>query len=287
MMHTVFLLINTVIVLDVLYLYLIMPRIPRRHDETVFKKGSLFAHRGLFDNAAGVPENSLRAFEKAAAMGVGIELDVQLSADGVPVVFHDAALTRMCGEEQKVTKLSLSELKKYSLLDTDETIPTLEEALGVIRGRVPLLVEIKMETASPEVCRKADRILSSYSGPYCMESFNPFACLWYRIRRPQVLRGQLSDGFYRDAAFRRPKYYAFAVALSFLLLDFLSRPDFIAYNYDYKNNISRRLCRRLFRGWSAAWTIKSEEQLEKAAPHFDVCIFDSFMPSQVAQQQFG
>ncbi len=279
-MHTVFLLINTVIVLEFFYLYLIMPRIPRRHDEAVFRKGSLFAHRGLYDNSSGIPENSLVAFERAAALGYGIELDVQLSSDGVPVIFHDATLKRMCGDDRKVTKLSLSELRQYSLLDTQEKIPTLEEALGIIGGRVPVLVEIKMDTADPKVCRKADRVLSSYSGSYCIESFNPFACLWYRLRRPGILRGQLSDGFCKDAAFRKPKYYAAAVILSFLLLDFLSRPDFIAYNYDYKNNISRRLCSRLFRGWSAAWTIKSEEQLRNAAPHFDVYIFESFTPSR-------
>ncbi len=256
-----------------LYFLMIMPRMTGRPDTAPFVKW-MYAHRGLHDNSGEAPENSLAAFEKAVEAGFGIELDVQLSKDGIPVVFHDYTLKRICGVEGKVCDLNLEELRRLTLCGSDQRIPTFEEALELVDGRVPLIVELKIERTDTSVCPAADRLLSEYQGMYCIESFNPLGVLWYRRNRRRVVRGQLSDAFYREG-----EYMGFlAFFLQNLLFNWLGKPDFVAYNHKHPRMLSRSLCRGLYRSTAAAWTIKSREELEAAKKHFDIFIFDSFMP---------
>lgn len=107
--------------LGVLYMLAIMPRIFNRPDTTLFKK-VYFAHRGLHDNASDAPENSMAAFRKAAEAGLGMELDVQVTKDGVPVIFHDFKLERICGVEGKVVNCTYEELQAYTLSQSNERI---------------------------------------------------------------------------------------------------------------------------------------------------------------------
>ena len=171
------------ICLAALYVFLMHPRI-RRADSSPFL-GTFFAHRGLHDNNHQIPENSLAAFQRAVDAGYGIELDVQLSADQIPVVFHDATLGRMCGIDRRVNELTFAELRQLSLVNTKEHIPSFQEALALVNGKVPLLVELKMEHLDFDIPREADALLSEYSGDYCIESFHPAALDWYRKNRPQ------------------------------------------------------------------------------------------------------
>lgn len=265
------------LVLVLLYLLSIMPRMSGRPDLSPFDT-RLFAHRGLHDNASGAPENSMPAFRKAVERGFGIELDVQTTKDGVPVVFHDFTLRRACGAAGKVCDYTYEQLQGFTLFKSSQRIPTLEEFLGMVQGQVSLIIEFKAEYKDMTVCRKADPVLRAYAGSYCIESFNPLVLFWFRKHHPEVMRGQLSDGFTHLEQFRGLRRKILMFPLQFLNLNFLSKPDFIAYNCKYENNISRRLCRKLFRSKAAAWTIKNEEQLSEAAPHFDVYIFDSFIP---------
>jgi glycerophosphoryl diester phosphodiesterase len=101
------------------------------------------AHRGLHDQAAGVPENSLAAFRAAADAGYAMEFDVRLSADGIVMVFHDAKLKRLTGRPGLVAETPSAALRQLHLHGTGETIPTLTQVLQVIAGRVPLLIEVK------------------------------------------------------------------------------------------------------------------------------------------------
>jgi glycerophosphoryl diester phosphodiesterase len=259
------------------YLYTIMPRLLHKPDKQAFET-HFFAHRGLHRNGTAMPENSLPAIRKAAEEGYGIEFDIQVTKDGVPVVFHDFTLHRMCGQRGRVCDYTLEELRKFHLLDCGEKIPTFAEALAAVDGRVPLIIEMKVEYADLRVCRAADRLLRDYHGVYCLESFNPLVLLWYRKNRPDVMRGQLSDGFVFQREFRTPVKLAPGLIIQFLCTNFVTRPDFIAYNHKYQSNLSRRLWHRLFRGKAAAWTVKSEEDLKRAKKHFDVFIFDSFIP---------
>lgn len=264
-----------VLALAFIYLMMIMPRMTGRPDAAPFRKW-LYAHRGLHDNASDAPENSMLAFRKAVEAGFGIELDVQMTKDGVPVVFHDYTLKRVCGVEGKVYQRTYEELQQLSLYGTDQKIPRFEDVLKLVDGRVPLIVELKIESTDVSVCPAADKLLSEYEGMYCIESFNPLGVFWYRRNRRKVVRGQLADAFHKVGEYKGPLYFL----LQNLLFNWLGKPDFIAYNHKYPGMLSRSLCRRLYRSTAAAWTIKSQEELDEAEKHFDIYIFDSFLPKR-------
>ena len=127
-------------VISVVIYFLVLVRPPKKTAPDESLKCD-YAHRGLHDDSA--PENSLQAFENACRAGYGIELDVQLSRDGVVMVFHDYSLLRMTGCDKKLSELDATELTALSLKNTAETIPTFEQVLSLVDGRVPLLVELK------------------------------------------------------------------------------------------------------------------------------------------------
>jgi len=254
-----------------LYLFLIAPRMWKRADRKPFMNYH-YAHRGLFDNASDAPENSLLAFQRAIDAGYGIELDLQLSKDDKLVIFHDATLERMCGIKGKVWDYTLKELQQMKLAGSDQTIPTFEDFLKIVDGKVPFILEFKLDRAQTKVCQLANEKLKNYKGIYCIESFHPLALLWYRKHRPDVLRGQLSEELFRDKKYKGKLIYT---ATSFLLFNFAVRPDFIAYNHLHATNISRRICRRMG-ALSVTYTIKNQKEYQKNKENFDLFIFDSF-----------
>ena len=221
----------------------------------------------------------MKAFRLAIEKGYGIELDVQLSADGIPVVFHDATLTRVCGVNRRVCDLTLSELKQLSLggkdfPDTGERIPTFAEFLKLVDGRVPLIVEIKMEKWDARVPEAADKLLRDYRGPYCVESFHPGVLVWYRKHRPDVFRGQLCTNFVKEHMCRSLSYFL----LGKMLTNIAARPDFIAYDWRYRNDLSRRICCDLYHALPVAWTIRSQAELDECRKDFRLFIFEGFEP---------
>lgn len=265
-------------VLIVLFLLAIMPGMGHRKARKAFE-GVYYAHRGLFDNETDAPENSLKAFKRAAKAGYGMEMDVQVTKDGVPVVFHDFTLERMCGKEGKVYDYTWQELKDLKLAKSQETIPLFADVLKAVGGRVPLIVEIKVEWMDLRVCPAADALLRDYPGLYCIESFNPLVLLWYRKNHGEIVRGQLSDGFVRASRLKESWHLLVQnFLLQNLLFNWLTRPDFVAYNHKYEQVLARRLCRNLYGNMAVAWTIKSQQELEKAKSKFDLFIFDSFLP---------
>ena len=262
------------LILICLYLLALCPNRGRQARMRPFEEVHI-AHRGLHDNAAPWPENSLPAFRRAAEAGFGIELDVQLTADDVLAVFHDETLTRACGDDRRLHETTWAELQKLRLFGTEERIPTLASVLSLVDGRVPLIVEIKSEGRWRETTRRAAELLDGYAGMYCVESFHPMVVRWFRENRPAVLRGQLATNFFREPShLNGPTRFL----LTNLLLDFLAVPDFIAFDRRYSNGLSFRLCRALFRPTCAAWTVKSQAQLDEARDRFSVYIFDSFIP---------
>lgn len=263
------------LVLALLYLFAIMPRMTGRPDASALM-GRYYAHRGLHDNASDAPENSLLSFKKAVDAGYGIEFDVQLTRDRIPVVFHDESLVRVCGVSGNVRDYTLAELSQFKLMNSGERIPTLRQALDTVGGRVPLIIEIKIHEDVDAVCAKADELIAAYKGPYCIESFDPRAVRWYKRHRPQVVRGQLSSDF--NTKTHKQTFSEFLV--HHLLTNAICRPDFIAYNHNDRDNLSRRLCRSLFGALSVAWTIRSQEQLDASRNSFDLFIFERFIPEE-------
>ena len=261
------------VLLVIVYLFLICPRLPGRPDFSALM-GVHYAHRGLHDNRSDAPENSMAAIRKAVENGYGIEFDVQLTRDRIPVVFHDESLKRVCGVDGNVRDYTYEELQAFPLLNSNERIPLLADVLKTVDGRVPLIIEIKIHENVDEVCAKADELISSYTGPYCIESFDPRAVAWYKKNRPQVIRGQLSSSF--NAPGKPEKFTHMLV--HYLLTNVIARPDFIAYDHKHKNNISRLLCRRHFEALSVAWTVKSQQELDACRDDFDLFIFEQFIP---------
>ena len=254
------------------YAFLVAPRMNNKPDVSVLK-GVHYAHRGLHDNHSDAPENSMKAFKKAVDAGYGIEMDIQLTKDKIPVVFHDETLNRMCGVEGKVWEFTFEELQKLTLAESEERIPKFEDVLALVGGKVPLIVEYKLDVPSTEVCEIADPMLQAYNGIYCIESFHPFAVKWYREHRPEVIRGQLSQDFSKQEKYKGKFIYWL---LSNLLTNVLTRPDFIAYNHKDADMFSRKVC-SLMGALPVAYTIKSQEEYEKAKDQFELFIFDSFI----------
>ena len=260
-------------VLVILYLLMIMPRMMKKPNRQPHM-GVLYAHRGLHDNQNGVPENSMAAFRRAVEAGYGIELDVQLTKDGIPVIFHDFTLERMCGVSGKVEDLTYKELQLLSLGQTTEKIPTLKEFLDMAAGKVPLIVELKIEWTDLSLCPAVHKLLAGYQGVYCIESFNPLALVWYRRYHKEVMRGQLSTNFRRDGNYKNVLHFF----LSHLLMNWATKPDFIAYNCLFKQEPGRRICRKLYKNLAVAWTVRSQEQLKSLRQDFDLFIFEGFIP---------
>ncbi|MDF2611320.1 MAG: hypothetical protein K0R92_2794 [Lachnospiraceae bacterium] len=273
-------------VLTLLYLFAIMPKMTNRHNMSPWI-GRYYAHRGLHNSNNLAPENSMAAFKLAVEYGYGIELDVQLTKDRVPVIIHDYTVKRVCSAsdatsqeqlpylDKKVNELTFAELQQLRLYQSNEQVPTLESILHMVDGQVPLIIEFKVENHDTSVCNMAIPLLDQYKGVYCIESFNPLVLLWFKKNRPNVMRGQLSSNLIKDKEEGdKLTYYA----LSNLLLNFITRPDFIAYNHIHTNMLSYRLCRYLYQIPTFAWTIQSQSTLDTNRKWFDYFIFEKFIP---------
>lgn len=158
------------------------------------------AHRGLHDRAAGIVENSRAAVAAAVAAGYGVEIDVQHSADGEAMVFHDEALPRLTGASGLVADHTAETLGRMRLLGADEGVPTLPEILALVAGRAPLLIEVKDQTGvlGPEVGaleRRVAALVSAYPGPAAVMSFNPHSVAALAAAAPAVARGLTSCAF--------------------------------------------------------------------------------------------
>ena len=266
-------------VLCLVLLFCLLPQLPRRPLGPL--EGWDYAHRGLWNDTA--PENSLPAFRRAAQQGFGIELDVQASADGELVVFHDDDLERMCGIRRSVAACSLNELQNARLLDTDETIPTFAQVLREVNGRVPLIVEIKRCPNLKQVCRQTDALLHRYPGVYCVESFDPRAMRWFRKNRPQVIRGQLTQSPWTS---REIPFTLENLAMSTLLGNLWSRPDFIAHHYASDRHPAFALLRAM-KVHTVAWTVRDPETMNALRDRYSLQIFDSFVPIYEDEESSG
>lgn len=250
--------------------YLTKPEKAGREQKAPFL-GRNFAHRGLFTEDQFTPENSLTAFDLAAQAGYGIELDVHITEDDRIVVFHDDTLERMCEEDARVEECFWAELKNLSLAGGDETMPLLSDALNVIGGRCPIILELKSDRRRNELCERTLEFIRSYSGELCVESFDPRIVGWFKKNAPDILRGQLSQPpeEYGDATSKIKAFF-----LGNLLTNFISRPHFVAYKIG-RRPLLVRLCDALG-AMKVAWTAREPS----AELSNDAVIFEHYRPSQ-------
>ncbi|MEI7931453.1 MAG: glycerophosphodiester phosphodiesterase [Alphaproteobacteria bacterium] len=232
-----------------------------------------FAHRGLWA-PGGAPENSLAAFQLAAHANYGIELDVQLSADGEAMVFHDLTMERLTGVEGRLSDHHTEELGKTRLLGTDETIPTLAEALAVIGHQAMVLIELKTPYGDVgDLERRVCEVLIDHNGPTAVIGFNPYSHAWFAQHHPQILRGLDSYSYRDNETLAREQRRAYA-ALEHVGL---AKPHFLALGCDIVASPAAAKLRE--KGMPViAWTVRSTGEWAKVKPHADNLIFESFEP---------
>jgi len=227
------------------------------------------AHRGLHDKTH--PENSLSAFANAINAGYPIELDIQMIADGTIVVFHDESLSRLTDNDGYLRFLNKSDLDLLTLNGSKEKIPTFEEVLSFVDGKVPLLIEIKNQDKVGKLEKKVIEILSNYNGQFAVQSFNPFVLEYFAKHAPAIPRGQLA-GFLTDnkmSFFKR-------LAVKKMVANKLSKPDFISYEAKHLPN---RYVKKYKNIPLLAWTVKSQSDYLKVVKHCDNVIFEGFDPT--------
>lgn len=260
-------------VIILLWLFAIMPSI--RKNELVERLGTtLFAHRGLHDANSLVPENSISAFKKACQYGYGIELDVHLSKDGTPIVMHDNTVDRTTNGHGNICELTDKEIASLYLKGTTEKVPFLKEVLNIVDGKVPLLIELKSDGSNRnKLCEQCFKLLDNYKGDFIVESFDPRILRWVRKNRKNVGRGQLATG-------TGVSPNTLKTILKHLLLNFLSRPHFIAYDSRYVNKtLAPNICKKVFGSKLYVWTITNKADLHKFSSKGVSCIFEGFKPN--------
>ncbi len=237
-------------------------------------KGFNYAHRGLHGN--GVAENSLTAFSLAKENGYGIELDVHLLKDGNLAVIHDSSLIRTTGEKGNIEDLNTEALKNYYLENTNDNIPSLKEVLELYDGAAPIIVELKAANGNQaELSKKAAEMLENYKGDFCIESFDPRCILWLKKNKPAIVRGQLCQNFFKTDD-------KLNLIIKFLLtnslLNFITKPDFVAYNFSHRNTFSNKVCQKLWKMQMVGWTLRTKEEHQNAKKENWLSIFEYFKP---------
>ena len=262
-------------ILIIAALYVLAVQCRRGHKGMNALRGWNYAHRGLHGN--GVPENSMAAFRAALDAGCGVELDLHLLKDGSLAVFHDGTLDRCTGKSGKPEDLTAADLENYPLEGTEETIPLFSQVLELFAGKAPIIVELKpVGSNHGALCQAACDLLDAYSGPYCLESFDPRCIYWLKKHRPDLIRGQLSEDFVHNPKNPLPMHMKFL--LTHLLENFLTRPDFVAYRFQDRKALSPFLARKVWGAQGVTWTITAREDLETAHKEGWLPIFEGFRP---------
>ena len=224
----------------------------------------------------------MAAFRRAIEYGLPSEFDVHLIADGSLVVFHDEDLERQTGVKGSIESYDLTNLRKLRLEGTYEKIPTFDEVLSLYEDTgLPLLIELKCVKGNyrPLVRAVAER-LDRYKGEYVIESFDPRVLFEYRRLRPEVIRGQLSQDFFKKNE-GLPFYQV--VMLTNLMLNRLTKPDFIAYKFaDRDNRVLRSLIDR--KGYDEiSWTIRSADAYRAVLRNGGIPVFEKITPEELKE----
>lgn len=233
---------------------------------------SPIAHRGLFDEQLGRPENSLEAFASAVAHGVPFEFDIQISADGVPVVVHDRSLEYLTGPPTPVCEMRVEEIRRVRRGLSEAVIPLLEEVLEVVDGAVPMVLDVRrwsIRESSGLERAVADRV-KSYRGAYVVQSFDPLALIRFKKLLDGVAIAQASGSL------KSAHWLARQIGRT-MLTNVAVRPDFISYELDDLPAAFVRLWRRS--GIPVvAWTSHSVEDQSKAERYADNFFFSGYTP---------
>jgi glycerophosphoryl diester phosphodiesterase len=238
------------------------------------------AHRGLHDSAAGgtLVENTVEAAEAAGAAGYGIECDVQLTADGEVVVFHDDTLDRLTMGKGMLRDMNLAALRNVAFKNCASRIPTLQEFLARIAGRVPVVIELKSHwDGNIELAEKTARIASEYSDTTALMSFDPWLVRALRINAPHLTRGIVAERYYEE-----PEWAALTPRQKFGLGNLMhisqTRPHFIAYWVRDLPAFAPLFARNVLGMSLLTWTVRTGAERARARRWTDQMIFEGFRP---------
>lgn len=264
-----------IILLVLAALYVLALRCRKGHPLMPQLRKWSYAHRGL--HGKGVPENSMAAFRLALEKGYGIELDIHLTADGQLAVIHDSSLKRTAGADVHIEDLTAADLPDYRLEGTEEHIPLFQDVLELFDGKAPLIVELKAERGNHAALTEAAcKMLESYRGLYCVESFDPRCIQWLKNNRPDIVRGQLAEDFFGEK--KSGLSFGMKLLLTNLLLNFLTVPDFVAYKFADRNGLAPTLCRKVWGAQGVSWTLRSKQDHDTAVKEGQIPIFEHFEP---------
>lgn len=232
------------------------------------------AHRG-FHHGTKVPENSLAAFEEACQKGYAIEIDCHYHVlSGEIIVFHDDDLIRMACDARSLQELSLHELKQTKLYETDQCIPTLDEVLELVAGRVPLLIETKQHHSNGQFEAALMAKMESYQGEWAVQSFHHGALYWFEKNYPHVVKGMLSGSMEGVDISTWKKLGVNSMAMLPLV-----RPQFIAYEAQELVRLKKGLTWQKVLGTPViAWTVRSLKEYKAVKGLCDNIIFENFIP---------
>ncbi|MBR3049452.1 MAG: glycerophosphodiester phosphodiesterase [Bacilli bacterium] len=225
-------------------------------------KNKVIAHRGIHNNKT-VPENSIKAFEKALKKNIPIELDVHILKDNTLVVFHDDNLKRMTHINKKIRDYTYPELEKITLLDTNYKIPTLKEVLNLVNGKVLLLIELKNDYRTNIMCTEVCKLLDNYKGEFIIQSFYPNIIRWFKKHKPEYIRGLLITNNYKHHFLRR--FVKSDFIINYCSPNFLSVTKKLLSNKQIKKQKSKDI--PIF-----TWTINNKNELNKYKDKADTFI---------------
>ena len=228
------------------------------------------AHRGLFNDE--IPENSIAAFKNAIKNKMPIEIDVTCLADETPVVFHDEKLARMTGKNGFISNCNYEDIANLTLKGTKERIPTFEQALEAIAGKVPILIEIKNFGKVGSFEKNIWKILQKYDGEYAVESYNPYTLEWFKNNAPKIKRGQTASFFKNKEIIGLRKFSLKRMHYN----KKISEPSFIIYKIeDMPNRFVRKYTGKIP---ILVYTVRSKDQEIESKEFSDNFIFDSYVP---------
>lgn len=224
------------------------------------------AHRGLHDGNVARWENTLAAFEAAVQRGYAIELDVHLSGDGVPVVFHDHDLKRLCGLEGQIWQHEAEELTTFAIGGTEQTIPLLTDVLDLVGGQVPLVIELKGIAGHDDaLVTGVAAALSTYDGPAAIMTFYHWLVRRFAEEAPGIPAGLTAMG---------RGHHAMEAHFSMLA----HNPDFVSYHVADLPNPFVSFVRERLGLPVISWTVKDGTGVALTGEHADQMTFEGFEP---------
>src|ERR1700761_5426882 len=236
------------------------------------------AHRGLHDRARGIIENMPGAALAAIEGNFAIECDIQLTADGEAMVYHDDGLGRLTEGAGALLGLSSSALKDVRFKDTSERMMSLADLCILVRGRVPIVVEVKSHfDGDRRLVKRMGEVLKSYSGPVAGMSFDPDQVIALRQLIPDLPRGIVAQSDYTAADW--PEASAGQRnGMQHLKHALHTRPQFVAYWVNNLPSPAPWIARHLFGLPLLTWTVRTAEQRARASRYADQMIFEGFRP---------